>query len=78
MNAARQAVQFFGRSRFGHDAPLPGALWQVPARRLPIRRVGALARARTKKENPEAGQVSLLGLCADNPSEGMLRAIQQP
>ncbi len=33
MNAARQAVQFFGRSRFGHDAPLPGALWQVPARR---------------------------------------------
>jgi hypothetical protein len=30
----RQAVPFFARNRFGHDAPCTGALWQVPARRL--------------------------------------------
>jgi hypothetical protein len=27
-----QAVQFFDRSRVGHDAPSPGAWCQVPAR----------------------------------------------
>jgi hypothetical protein len=37
----RQADLFFARNRFGHDAPLAGALWQVPARRFQ-RRVGAL------------------------------------
>jgi hypothetical protein len=30
---SRPAAQFFARSRIGHDAPLPGALWQVPASR---------------------------------------------
>jgi hypothetical protein len=30
----REAVLFFDRNRFGHNAPCTGALWQVPARRL--------------------------------------------
>ena len=44
---ASQAVEFFGRSRVGHDAPGAdprGGLCQVPARRR-RRRVGALTRS---------------------------------
>ena len=40
--ASDSVFRFSDRVFWGHNAPLPGALWQVPARLPSRRRVGAL------------------------------------